>query len=133
MEDIVELLQERNVEVPVPLQLPDDDILVEIEEQILISLPDEYKHFLLEASDIICGTLEPATVTDPQSHTFLPELAATAWDEGLPRECIPICQIPNGYYCITQEGTVILFADGELSEDEWPSIWDWAKDVWLES
>ena len=61
MEDILELLQERNQKVPVPLDLPDYDDLVDVEEAILISLPDEYKQFLLEASDIVCGSIEPAT------------------------------------------------------------------------
>ena len=133
MEDVIELLQERNVDVPVPLELPDEDDLVEIEEQILISLPDEYKQFLLEVSDIVCGSIEPATVTDSQSHTFLPEMAATAWDVGLPREYIPICEHVDGYYCITQEGEILLWVHGDMSEEEWPSIWTWAKEVWLES
>ncbi|WP_299177111.1 SMI1/KNR4 family protein [uncultured Neptuniibacter sp.] len=133
MEDIIELLQERHNEVPVPLELPDEDDLVEIEEQILISLPDEYKQFLLEVSDIICGSIEPATVADPQSHTYLPEMAATAWDVGLPREYIPICEHSGGYYCISQQAQILLWLyDGSI-DDEWSSIWTWAKEIWLES
>lgn len=133
MEDVIDLLKENNQPVPVPLDLPDDDDLVEIEEQILISLPDDYKHFLLEVSDVVYGSLEPATVMDPQSHTYLPELAATAWDVGMPREYIPICEYSDGYYCITQEGEVLMWMHGDSTEEEWPSIWNWAKDVWLES
>ena len=133
MEDIIELLQERNVTVPVPLELPDEDMLVEIEEQILISLPDEYKQFLLEVGDIVCGSIEPATCTDSHSHTFLPDMASRAWDVGLPREYIPICEHPNGFYCISEVGQVLLWFSGEDMEDEWDSIWSWAKDVWLES
>ena len=41
MEDVIELLRERNEPVPVPLELPDEDLLVEIEEQVLIPLPDD--------------------------------------------------------------------------------------------
>lgn len=133
MEDIIELLQEANVAVPVPLELPDEDLLVEIEEQILISLPDEYKHFLLEVSDIVCGSIEPATAVDPQSHTYLPEMAATAWDRGMPREFIPICEHAEGYYCISQEAQIFLWDQSSGLTDEWPSIWNWAKEVWLES
>jgi len=133
MEDIIELLQERNVKIPVPLELPDEDDLVEIEEAILISLPDEYKQFLLEVSDVVCGSIEPATCTDPSSHTFLPDLAARAWDIGMPREYIPICEHANGFYCISQVGQIFLWFSGEDMEDEWDSIWSWAKDVWLES
>lgn len=133
MEDIIDLLREQCEEVPVPLDLPDEDDLVEIEEAILISLPDEYKQFLLEVSDVIYGSLEPATVTDAQSHTYLPELAARAWDTGLPRDLIPICESQQGWYCITQEGQILLSRGGENTVDEWPSVWSWAKEVWLES
>ncbi|MDO6513166.1 MULTISPECIES: SMI1/KNR4 family protein [unclassified Neptuniibacter] len=133
MEDILELLQERNQKVPVPLDLPDYDDLVEIEEAILISLPDEYKQFMLEASNIVCGSIEPATCADPQSHTFLPDMAARAWDLGMPREYIPICEHENGFYCIADTGQIFLWLYDEGIEDEWGSIWDWAKDVWLES
>lgn len=39
MEEVIEQLRELSEPVPVPLELPDDDLLVEIEEQLLINLP----------------------------------------------------------------------------------------------
>lgn len=57
---------------------------MEIEEQLLINLPFELREFLLKVSDVVYGRLEPVTVTDPQSHTYLPEVTAVAWDLGLP-------------------------------------------------
>ena len=90
MEDVYEKLREINANVLVPLDLPDEDQLLEVEEEILISLPQEYREFMLMVGDVICGSIEPATAADPQSHTFLPELAATAWSLGVPRELIPV-------------------------------------------
>lgn len=138
MEDIIELLREKNEQVPVPLELPDDEMLVTVQEEILIHLPYDYKIFLMEVSDIICGSLEPATIADPHSHTYLPEMAATAWDLGVARYLIPICQNHSGqYYCIAQDGEVCLWIDEEHEDDEdqekWSSIWQWAEQVWLES
>ncbi|TWI57703.1 SUKH superfamily protein [Pseudomonas duriflava] len=133
MEDVIERLREENEPVPVPLELPDEDRLVEIEEELLISLPPEFREFLLTVSDVVYGKLEPVTVTDPQSHTYLPEVAANAWDEGLPRDLIPLCEDGDGYYCVTQEGEVLLWSDGEVDDDTWDSVWIWARDVWLES
>lgn len=132
MEDVYQRLRELNADVLIPLELPDEDQLVEIEEEILIPLPHEYREFLLSVSDVIFGPIEPATASDPQSHTFLPELAATAWSEGMPRELIPVCHYQESYYCITEEGEIQLWKDGEIIEDEtWSSIWHWARDVWL--
>src|SRR5690554_6651804 len=92
MEDVLDLLRELNEPVPVPLELPDEDTLVEIQEQILIHLPYELREFLLKASDVVYGHLEPVTASDPHSHTYLPEVAANAWDAGLPRYLVPLCQ-----------------------------------------
>ena len=78
MEEVIEQLRELNEPVPVPLELPDEELLVEIEEQLLINLPFELREFLLKVSDVVYGHLEPVTVTDQQSHTFLPEVAAVA-------------------------------------------------------
>ncbi|NVK22600.1 MAG: SMI1/KNR4 family protein [Kangiellaceae bacterium] len=136
MEDVIELLRDSAQQQNYGMELPDDDLLVEIEEQLFISLPDDLRLFLLEVSDLIIGSLEPVTVTDPYSHSYLPEVAATAWDQGVPRHLIPICQIYNEegdqFYCIEKTGEVTLWQADEQHEDTWPSIWHWAKEVWLE-
>ncbi len=130
MEDVIDILRERNEPVPVPLELPDEDLLVEIEEELLIAMPDDLRHFLLTVSDVVCGKLEPVTVTDRNSHTYLPEVAAVAWSLGLPRRYLPICESNGTYYCIGQDGTVLLW-DERISDQSWDNIWQWAREVWL--
>jgi hypothetical protein len=130
MEDVIELLRERNEPVPVPLELPDEDLLIEIEEALYVSLPDDLRDYLMTVSDVVCGHLEPVTVADPNSHTYLPELAAVAWSLGLPRRYLPICEADRGYYFIRQDGAV-QFWNESISSEGWDSIWLWAKDVWL--
>jgi hypothetical protein len=145
MEDVIDLLRERNQPVPVPLELPDEDLLIQIEEELFIALPDDLREFLLTVSDVVYGSLEPATVTDARSHTYLPEMAAQAWDAGLPRHYLPVCESADGYYCLGEEGIVYDWqpegAEGIVTDDtmegvmaeEWNSIWHWARDVWLKS
>lgn len=133
MDDIVDELRQRSQPVPVPLDLPSEDDLVQVEEQLYMPLPREYREFLLLVSDLVLGSLEPATAADPHAHNYLPELAATAWDQGLPRHFIPVCQHANGYYCIDPDGYVKNFHQGKLTEEEWESIWYWAEDVWLQN
>jgi hypothetical protein len=131
MNDIIELLQELSETVPVPLELPTFEQLVEVEEQILIGLPNDLKEFLLYGSDVIYGTLEPVTAADPYSHTYLPEVACYAWSIGLPRKQIAICQIGDSFYCIDEEGQVKFWKKGRFSDKVWESFWHWAEDVWL--
>lgn len=133
MEDVVDDLRENALTLSAPLELPDEDMLVEIEEQILVPLPYEFREFLLQVSDVVFGSMEPVTVTDSHSHTYLPEVAANAWAEGMPRELIPVCEHRGEYYGISEDGEVVRWADGEVTEDNWPSIWHWARDIWLNS
>ena len=116
MEEVIEQLRELNEPVPVPLELPEEELLVEIEEQLLINLPFELREFLLKVSDVVYGRLEPVTASDPQSHTYLPEVTATAWDLGVPRDLVPLCQDGRDYYVVDVEGEVTLWsgAEGEL-------------------
>lgn len=132
MDEIIEELRERNEPVPTPLELPSEDDLVLVEEALLLSLPKDYRVFLLEVSDVVYGRIEPATATDPQSHTYLPEMAAIAWDQGLPRHLLPICERNQGYDCIDPDGEVSHWYQGTFEETTWESIWDWAHKVWLE-
>ncbi|HZJ95896.1 MAG TPA: SMI1/KNR4 family protein [Thiopseudomonas sp.] len=135
MEDVIDELRERNEPVPVPLELPDEETLVEIQEQILIHLPHDLREFLLTVSDVVYGHLEPVTASDPYCHTFLPEVAATAWDLGLPRHLVVVCYAEPLYYAADEEGEVFAWdsATAELLEETWESVWHWARDVWLES
>ncbi len=133
MDSIIRALKRRNQPVPVPLELPDEDQLLDIEEALYISLPKDYREFLLSVSHLVIGRLEPATAADPQSHTYLADMAANAWEQGLPREMIPICAQGRNFYCLNLENAVQLWTPQGFTEDEWGSVWEWAEAVWLQS
>jgi len=130
LEEILEQLRELNERVSCALDLPTEDDLVRVEEEILISIPYDLRNFLLQASDVICGTIEPVTAADPRAHTYLPDVAAHAWEIGMPREYIPVCGYKGGYACTAQDGKVFFWQDGELVE-EWQDFWCWCREVWL--
>ncbi|MDO3388303.1 SMI1/KNR4 family protein [Gilvimarinus sp. SDUM040013] len=133
MEDVIDDLKSSAESVPVPLELPDDDTLVLVEEEILLPIPRDMREYLLTASDVIYGALEPVTAADPYSHTYLPEVAASAWARGVPRHLVPLCESHGHYYCVEPDGEVVFWRDGDLSDERWQSVWHWVRDVWLES
>ena len=134
MDDLIAELQAHSESVPVPLALPDMDDIIDAEEQILVSLDREFRQFLLTVSDVVFGSLEPVTVADPNSHTYLPEVAAVAWSLGVPRDLIPLCEDRGNYYCTNEIGEVVYWQDGSVSDEEpWSNVWQWAEHVWLNS
>ena len=135
MEEVIDELRERNEPVPVPLELPEEETLVEIQEQILIHLPFALREFLLTVSDVVYGHLEPVTASDPHSHTYLPEVTATAWDLGLRRHLVPVCYDAPVYYAVDEDGEVFAWDEEtqEMLDETWESVWHWARDIWLES
>ena len=131
MDEIIQALRERNENVPVPLDLPTEEDLVDVEERLFITLPREYREFLLSVSDVVYGGMEPATAADPHAHTYLPDLAAEAWNKGMPRHLVPICQAERGYYCIDPDGGVHLWSERRFADRQWVSIGAWTHEVWL--
>ncbi|MDO3382898.1 SMI1/KNR4 family protein [Gilvimarinus algae] len=133
MDDVIDELRDSSISVPVPLELPDEDTLVVVEEELLLPLPREMREFLLRVSDVVYGSMEPVTAADPYAHTYLPEVAALAWSQGVPRHLVPLCEINGHYYCVEPEGEVVFWRDGDLTDERWQSVWQWAQEVWLES
>lgn len=130
---VIASLRARCERVPVPLTLPDDEDLLQVEEALNRALPRDLRHFLSTVSDVVYGHLEPVTASDPRAHTWLPDMAAQAWDRGLPRHLLPLCERATGYDCIAPGGEILCWRPEEgLSELAWPSIWHWAREVWLQ-
>ncbi|MGB0496532.1 MAG: SMI1/KNR4 family protein [Kangiellaceae bacterium] len=133
IQDIIDELRESSNPSSFGLELPSEDDLVLVEEEILLPIPQDVKQFLLEVSDLLIGSLEPVTVADSGSHTHLPEVTANAWEMGLPREYMPICQKGGAFYCVNESGEISFWHDGEFSDEHWEGIWSWAEEVWLHS
>lgn len=130
MEEIIQRLQELSEPVPVPLDLPEEDDLLNVEEALFLQLPKDYRLLLQEAGDVVIGDMELASACDPSSHIYIPELAAELWSTGLPRHLIPIAVQAETTYVLDPDGQVMSWA-GSLDQDGWESVWDWAEQVWI--
>ncbi|WGO96996.1 SMI1/KNR4 family protein [Saccharophagus degradans] len=131
--EIAEILAARSLKTAYPLELPTMDDIVEAHEAMLISVPADFRGYLLHSSNCIYGRLEPVTVADRNSHTYLPEVAAEAWSRGMPREMIPLCVDGDNVYCVAEDGEVFLWEGDDDMESVAEDVWQWVRDVWLES
>lgn len=133
--EIAELLSQRAEKPSFPPEIPTMEDLIEAQEAMLISVPADMRDFLLTASYEIYGRLEPVTIADRNCRTYLPEVAAEAWARGMPREYIPLCLDRSNVYCVTEDDTVYIWNEslGEEPEEVATNVWEWVRDIWLES
>lgn len=131
LSEVIAELRRRSERVPKPPRLPTPAEITSVEATIGVSLPDDYRRFLLEASDVVLGTLEPATVTEPSSHTYLPSVVASARAFGVPRELLPICEDNANFFCLDSAGVVRFWSHDAAADESWPTIANWIEEVWL--
>lgn len=121
-------------EVPIPTRLPTSEEVDAVQAQLGVCFHPDLRTFLLRASDVHYGNMEPVTLTKPDSHTFLPRVCGHAWDRwDIPRELVPICADNANYHCLTPDGQVVYWGhdDGEVTAT-WTSLADWIREVLIE-
>lgn len=130
--DVIEELRGLNEDVPEPFRLPTVDEVGAAEKRLNVRFHDDYRRYLLEASDVSFGSLEPAIVTPDCDYLNLVEIAEYAWDEmEIPLAVLPFCEDNGDYYCMNRQGEVELWSGGETS-DKWGNLATWIKQVWID-
>ena len=130
--DVIAELRELNEPVPKPLRLPTDAEVDAAEDQLGIKFPADYRRYLLQASDVVYGPLEPAVVIPDAGHLSLTDIAETAWDEmEVPRNLLPFCEDNGDYYCLTETGEVEFWSHDGATDDKWKDLATWISEVWI--
>jgi len=133
LSDVIAELRDLNEPVPKPFRLPTADEVKAAEAQLLVKFPDDYRRYLLEASDVVYGSLEPAIVIPDAAHLSLVDIAETAWDEmEVPRELLPFCEDNGDYYCLNQNGEVEYWSHDGATDEKWKDLATWIKEVWID-
>ncbi|WP_339674355.1 SMI1/KNR4 family protein [Dasania marina] len=131
LESIIEELREHNLELPLPPRLPTEDEVCQIEKELGLNFHPDYKTYLLKASDVVFGALEPALITIPNSHTYLPEVVKSARAIGVPNNLLPFCQDNGDYFCLNDQGKVIYWSHNGATDESWPNLASWLKEEWI--
>ena len=132
IERAIEKLRRYNKPVPPPLSLPSAQDVAAMERQLGVSFQPDYRTFLLKASDVVFGAIEPATITAPESRTYLPKVIECARDYGVPDSLFPFCEDNGDFFCLTATGEVELWSHDCSSEESWPSLGGWIEQMWIE-
>ena len=131
--DVIAQLRALNEPVPQPLRLPTEAEVVAAEDQLGVKFPPDYRRYLMAASDVVYGSLEPAIVIPDAGHLSLVDVAETAWDElEVPRELLPFCEDNGDYYCLNQNGEVEYWSHEGATDEKWTDLATWIKEVWID-
>ena len=131
--DVIAELRELNEPVPKPLRLPTAAEVNAAEAQLGLKFPADYRQYLLTASDVVYGSLEPAIVIPDAGHLNLADIAETAWDEmEVPRELLPFCEDNGDYYCLNQAAEVEYWSHNGATDEKWKDLATWIKEVWID-
>lgn len=131
MDDVIAQLRKLNEPVPKPMRLPAEAEIESVEKELGLLFHADYKKYLLEASDVVYGVLEPATIPTDSGHTYLVPLAKDAWKMGVPRELIPIAEDNGDYYCMDKAGHVLFWSHNGTTDEKWPNMASWIQEVWI--
>ncbi len=127
--DELKILSDKQINVPRPI----DSLISSYEENIGFVFSRDYKIFLKHASNIIYGALEPLLITDKRND---PRELETSLQEGraigLPEDLLPICEDNSDYYCLTKDNKVRFWSHDGTSNEEWPNLASWIKEVWID-
>ena len=132
LDNMICLLRQRNQPVPRPRKLPTESDVREVERHLNVSFHPDYRKFLLQASDVDYGLIEPAAITTKNDLNNLVAMAHSAWDVvGLPGTLLPICEDNGDYYCMNSAGEVIFWSHNGMTDEKWPTLAVWIEQVWI--
>jgi hypothetical protein len=133
MSEVINELRRLNQPVSKPFRLPTEDEVRAAEDQLGVKFPEDYRRYLLEASDVVYGTLEPAVVIPDSGYLNLVEVAESAWNKmDVPRNLLPICEGNGDYYCLNEKGEVQFWSHNGRTDEKWHDLVTWIKEVWIE-
>lgn len=132
MENAIADLRAHSLDTPQKPSLPDSDLVDAYERRIGFSFPADYRQFLMEASDVFVGAITPLIITESgEGPDELSVVLQEARDVGVPAEWLPICEDNGDYYCLTKEGTIRFWSHDGTTEESWPDLAIWIRDVWI--
>ena len=128
--DAIQELRTLNEPVPQPSRLPSEGDVSAMETGLGIRFHPDYRAYLLGASDVVLGALEPAEITNPDSHTFLPAVITDARKAGVPDGLLPFCEDNGDYFCL-RAGSVAYWSHEGPTDETWPDLATWIMRVWI--
>jgi hypothetical protein len=110
--------------------LPTEAEVAAVERILGRPLHEDFRRYLLEVSDVSCGTKEPVTIR-VGGHTDLLNVVADARAYEVPDDLVPICEDNADFYCMTGLGEIVYWSHDGTTDERWPDLATWIREVWI--
>ncbi|MEM0963601.1 MAG: SMI1/KNR4 family protein [Bacteroidota bacterium] len=131
LDEAIAELRRLNEPVPKPPRLPTPAEVEALERLLGRDVHPDLRRYLLEASDVTLGTLEPVTATPESGRTYLPRVIERARVYGVPEDLLPICEDNADFYTMTEDGEIVYWSHNGSPSERWPSLAAWIEEVWI--
>lgn len=134
LEEVIEKINQVDDPAGRKQPLPDDALIGKYERLTGVVFSEDYKTFLKSISNAFVGFISPFTLNEALSegHGDLIAGIREARKVGVPKDWLPICEDNGDYYCLAPDGAVRFWDHNGSSDETWPDLATWAKEVWLE-
>ena len=131
LDETIAELRRLNEPVPRPRRLPTEAEVTALERRLEVRFHPDLRRYLLEASDVVFGRLEPVTAIS-DGPTDLALVLQDAREYGLPDDLIPVCEDNADFYCMSPQGEIVYWSHNGKTDERWPDLATWIKDVWIQ-
>lgn len=131
LSETFERLRAKHVDTPIQPSLPTESDVNAVETGLGVSLPSDLRRFLLEVSNVSVGTIEPVTLSQVDSHTYILNVIESARSYGVPDNLLPFCEDNADFFCFNEKGEVEYWSHNGVTDERWSNLAAWIEDVWL--
>lgn len=133
LQHVIEQINLANDPVERNLPSPSDALIHRYEKVTGFTFPEDHKIFLKAVSNAFIVYMSPFTLNESMKEDFgdLRVGINEAREIGVPESWLPICEDNGDYYCLLPDGKVRFWDHNGSSDEAWPDLATWAKEVWL--
>lgn len=113
-------------------RLPTQEDVSNAERDLGVTFHPDYRRFLLTASNVTFGILEPAVVSPEPTYRNLIKVARCGWKIGVPKDVLPICDDNSDFFCLAPDGSIHFWSHNGWDDAKWPNLADWISERWIE-
>lgn len=137
MKEIYTILKSKSSKPRWKVHAPTVNEVYSCQSDMKVQFPREYIEFLLHASDIRFGEIEPVQLTAPENENYLPTVFSKLEERknklSLHGTYYPLSMNLGDFFCLTEELDVIFIGRNHVADYSWESIEDWMAKIWLTS